>query len=320
MNHQRKNLIDKPAVKIGIVLGIIGILALMFLITILTIKTPMPILQNPESPYGYTLSNLHWILPTLSIFGLMAFLRQGPGNREAFLWTITVMPTIGFVLDIVFADRFFTFRNSGAVHGWSVSGFSFETLSFSAPIPIEEFVFYVSGHLYTLTAYVFAKDVWLSKYNSEMNRPASTGPYPIVAVACAGLGLIALGFGLKAAFGIPGSSPIPEYYLFIVVFGSMPFIALLPIVKRAVNWQALSWALLSVLLISVIWEVTLAVPYSWWGYRKEVMVGVFIKPWFDLPLEAVAVWLTVTFATVAVYEAIALLVSKRGTLPQDRRV
>jgi hypothetical protein len=34
------------------------------------------------------------------------------------------------------------------------------------------------------------------------------------------------------------------------------------------------------------------------------MMGIFINGWTDLPLEAVVVWLAVTYTSVIVYEAI----------------
>jgi hypothetical protein len=53
-----------------------------------------------------------------------------------------------------------------------------------------------------------------------------------------------------------------------------------------------------------VWEATLGVPYGWWSYNERMMIGIFIDGWTDLPLEAVFVWLAVTYTSVIVYETI----------------
>jgi hypothetical protein len=58
--------------------------------------------------------------------------------------------------------------------------------------------------------------------------------------------------------------------------------------------------------VSLLWEATLAIPYGWWGYQNEEMMGISILAWGGLPLEAVALWIAVTYATVIVFEVIKL--------------
>ena len=60
------------------------------------------------------------------------------------------------------------------------------------------------------------------------------------------------------------------------------------------------------LLVSTFWEATLAVPYGWWGYQDEQMMGLFIGAWAGLPIEAVVVWIAVTYATTIVYTVVTL--------------
>ena len=38
-------------------------------------------------------------------------------------------------------------------------------------------------------------------------------------------------------------------------------------------------ALLAWIFISLLWEVTLALPYHWWGFNHEAMAGLYIKAW-----------------------------------------
>ncbi|HXJ56806.1 MAG TPA: hypothetical protein VNU68_09090 [Verrucomicrobiae bacterium] len=56
----------------------------------------------------------------------------------------------------------------------------------------------------------------------------------------------------------------------------------------------------------ILWEVTLAFPFGWWGYRPASMMGLGIGAWRGLPSEAVCVWLAVSFTTVIVYEVIKI--------------
>jgi len=62
-----------------------------------------------------------------------------------------------------------------------------------------------------------------------------------------------------------------------------------------------------ILLVSMLWEATLALPYGWWNYQHHAMMGVFIGAWSQLPLEAVLVWLAVTYGTVIFFEVIKIL-------------
>jgi len=61
-----------------------------------------------------------------------------------------------------------------------------------------------------------------------------------------------------------------------------------------------------ILLISMFWEATLAVPYGWWGYQPQQMMGLFIGVWANLPIEAVLVWIAVTYGTMIVYEIVKI--------------
>jgi hypothetical protein len=49
---------------------------------------------------------------------------------------------------------------------------------------------------------------------------------------------------------------------------------------------------------------TLAIPYGWWNFRDEQMLGVRITAWGQLPIEEVCLWMAVTYATVIVYETV----------------
>jgi hypothetical protein len=58
------------------------------------------------------------------------------------------------------------------------------------------------------------------------------------------------------------------------------------------------------LLTSLLWEVTLALPYGWWNFQDKEMLGIRITAWSFLPIEEVFVWIAVTYASVIVYEIV----------------
>jgi hypothetical protein len=98
----------------------------------------------------------------------------------------------------------------------------------------------------------------------------------------------------------------PGYFTVLVAIGFVPALGLYPAVRSVINWRALGFTLFLMLLISLFWEVTLAIPFGWWGYQPNQMLGVPIRAWANLPLEAVGVWIAVTYATVIVYEVTKL--------------
>jgi hypothetical protein len=83
-----------------------------------------------------------------------------------------------------------------------------------------------------------------------------------------------------------------------------PSTVLLPAALPVINWRAFSLTLFVILLMSVLWEATLGVPYGWWGYQPAQMMGLSITAWNYLPIEAICVWIAVTYQTVIVYEVV----------------
>jgi hypothetical protein len=98
----------------------------------------------------------------------------------------------------------------------------------------------------------------------------------------------------------------PEYFTFLVLVAFVPAVSFFPTARRFINWRAFSLTLFFILLISLLWEATLAVPYQWWDYQPKQMIGLRIGAWAGLPIEAVCVWIAVTYATVTVFEIVKL--------------
>jgi len=63
--------------------------------------------------------------------------------------------------------------------------------------------------------------------------------------------------------------------------------------------------MLATVLISIIWEVTLALPRGYWDYQHGAMLGIFIGVWHDLPIEAITVWIFCTLV-IMFYEYVKI--------------
>ena len=98
----------------------------------------------------------------------------------------------------------------------------------------------------------------------------------------------------------------PWYFTYLTAVSIVPSAGFFHTAQPFINWRAFSFTFFLILLISLLWEVTLAMPYGWWGYRPATMMGLTIGAWRGLPFEAVCVWLAVSFTTVIIYEVIKI--------------
>jgi len=98
----------------------------------------------------------------------------------------------------------------------------------------------------------------------------------------------------------------PWYFIYLTAASLVPSLGFFKTAQPFINWRAFSFTFFLLLLISLLWEVTLALPFGWWGYRSQAMTGIYISAWHDLPIEAVLVWMAVTYTTVIVYEVIKI--------------
>jgi hypothetical protein len=273
-------------------------------ITLHRVRTPATIVlssANP-TPHGYTWSLLLFLFPIAVIGGWFLPQERLRIPKRAFGLTLALLVPVGFALDFFFANTFFTYRNPGAtlgIHAPAIGG----------AIPIEEYLFYFTGFLAVLLLYVWTGEFWLAAYavadpHSEakkIRRMLSFHPESLVA----GLALIAAAI-LYKKFLSPVPAGLPGYFIALAAGSTVPSIALFPAARNFVHWRALSLTLFMILLISLFWEATLAVPYGWWGYRPEQMMGLFIGAWAGLPIEAVLVWISVTYTTAIVYEVLKI--------------
>ena len=98
----------------------------------------------------------------------------------------------------------------------------------------------------------------------------------------------------------------PWYFVYLVCAALIPSAGFFKTAQRFINWRAFSFTFFLLLLISLLWEVTLALPYGWWGFRQEAMIGLNIGAWSNLPIEEPCVWMAVSFTTIIVYEVIKI--------------
>jgi Lycopene cyclase len=251
------------------------------------------------SPHGYTVSVLLFLTPIL-VIALWFLPQEGIKiEKKSFWWTIGLLFPIGAGLDFFFAQYFFVFPNHQAVLG-------IKAPALGAPVPIEEYVFYLAGFLCVLLLYIWLDEYWLSAYNVEsesaqrrqFRRLLKPHPESMILALLLVVGAITYKKHFSNTTGFPG------YFIFLALAALVPSSALLPSARPVINWRAFSLTAFFVLLVSLMWEATLAVPYGWWRFRDEQMLGVRITAWGDLPIEEVCLWMVVTYATVIVYETV----------------
>jgi hypothetical protein len=273
-------------------------------ITLNTVRDPavLQLVGSNPTPHGYTWSLLLFVMPILAISVWLVPKDDVTIPKRAFWRTILVLAPVGFGLDFFFARRLFTFSNAGATLGIGAP-------ALGNPVPIEEYAFYLSGFMAVLLLYVWMDEFWLAAYNvSDYGSEAKAIPrllqFHPTSVVVGGL-LLASGIAFKKIFS---ESPdgFPEYFSILILGGFVPAAGFFPTVRRFINWRAFSLTLFFVLLISLVWEATLGVPYGWWGYRPGPMLGLRIGAWSGLPIEAVCVWVAVTYGTVIVFEVVKI--------------
>lgn len=222
--------------------------------------------------------------------------------RKAFWRTIGVLTPLGFLLDLLFGNAFFIFPNKAATLGCNIP-------ALGGAIPIEEFVFYLTGFMLVLLSYIWCDEYWMAAYNVPDYPAAAKG---IPRIVCFHVASIVLGVLLIAAailyrkFLSGESDGFPWYFIYLVCASLIPSAGFFHTAQSFINWRAFSFTFFLLLLISLLWEVTLALPYGWWEYQPRALMGLHIGAWSGLPIEAVCVWLAVTFTTVITYEVIKI--------------
>jgi hypothetical protein len=313
MTGPRSHGLPSPAICAWIVVAMLAMIAIPAAITLCSVHQPAPLLpvnQN-STPHGYTWSLLLFIIPSAAIGGWFLPSEGLPIPRRAFYWTLAILVPLGCVLDFVFAQWFFSYPNRGATLG-------IDAPALGRPVPVEEYVFYLTGFLTVLLLYVWLGEFWLAAYNvidypgeaRKVRRLLQFHPTSLVLAAA----LIGAAWFYKNHLALSGERVgFPGYFTFLVAGAFLPAVSFFPVARRFINWRALSLTLFFMLLVSLLWEATLAVPYNWWNFQHPQMMGVFIGAWSYLPIEEVFVWIAVTYATAIVFEVVKVwLASERS--------
>ena len=313
MPAPRSHGLPSPTVCALIVVAMLAMIAIPAAITLQTVHVPappIPVDQN-STPYGYTVSLLLFIFPivVIAVWFLPSEGLHIP--QRAFWWTLVILVPLGCLLDLVFAQWFFDYPNAGATLG-------IHAFAFGKPVPVEEYVLYLTGFLADLLLYVWLGEFWLAAYNvpdypgeaRKMRRLLQFHPTSLILAVV----LIGAAWFYKKHFAAPEDQEgFPGYFTFLVAGALLPAVSFFPVARRFVNWRALSLTVFFMLLVSLVWEATLAVPYNWWNFQHRQMIGLFIGAWSRLPIEEVCVWIAVTYATVIVFEVVkVLLASERS--------
>src|SRR5438094_4598835 len=98
----------------------------------------------------------------------------------------------------------------------------------------------------------------------------------------------------------------PWYFIYLVCASIIPSAGFFHTAQSFINWRAFSFTFFLLLLISLLWEVTLALPYGWWEYRTGILMGLRIGAWSGRPIEAVCVWFAASFTAIITYEVLKI--------------
>jgi hypothetical protein len=278
-----------------------------------------------SSPLGYTFSLALFALPC-AVFGVWLWRsRQTPEQRHACLLTLILLIPLGFVLDLIFGRTFLTFPNPKATVGILIPGFDLASgwrglwgPGWQPFLPLEEFVFYALGFVAMLLAYVWGDEILFraNKVDDRQRTPRVFRGWKATLLfwMALGAGLFAIAWAIRRNVPSQNGPAFPGYFLFLLIGSIVPSLFCSRVAFQFINWRALTTSWLFILGISQFWEASLGVPYGWWGYVPDQMIGVFLKPHCDLPIEAVLVWTLGSWTTVIIYETIltALHAGRKG--------
>jgi hypothetical protein len=275
-----------------------------------TLSTVVGAVNAPDpSPYGYTYSLSLFIVPVIALGVWHLWHPQHHIHKRALIGAAGAIAVLGSLLDVAFGYHFLTFTDPGATLGIRLPAWNWGEMQWvPGYLPIEEFGFYLFGGFFVIGAYLWLDMNWLSFYDHDefgesakaQHRLVNLSPLSaLLLIVCVAAGLLYKSYGNH-----PYREGFPGYYIFLMAVGFIPTILFFPAVRKFVNWRAFAISYLLLLLISVVWEATLGVPYGWWGYKYDQMVGVTIRAWSGLPIEAVLLWLVVSWAAVIIYEVL----------------
>jgi len=301
-------------------LAVVALMAMLTLASTLAIirigvsQQPVDPTLNP-SPLGYTYSLALFIIPCV-VFGVWVW--RSPRTmqqRRACLFTLLLLIPLGFILDAFFGRTFLRFPNLNATLGILLPGYDLRTgwrgllgSGWEPFLPLEEFAFYGFGFSAMLLAYIWADEILFraNKVDDHQRTPRVFRGWKVTLLFWLAVGAVLFDMAWLIRRAIPSQSgaAFPGYFLFLLIASIVPSLFCSRVAFQFINWRALTIGWLLVLAISQFWEASLGVPYGWWAYEPDQMMGIFLKPHCDLPIEAVLVWTLGSWTTVILYETI----------------
>ena len=302
---------DARTREVKVLIGMALVLAIPTALTLMSITEPrLPVvipadpLRNP-SPHGYTWSLLLFVVPDIVLGWWVLAMHRGRREKMAFWLTVGILVPVWCLLDVFLGLTFFKFPNHGASVG-SFWGYTFDR-GWQQAIPVEEIGFYVFGFIAMLLVYIWSDEYLLLAYSpprpatpAGIRRMISFHPQSLLT----GVVLFGLAWLYKAYGPHAYHAGIPGYFLFIVLATIVPSLMFYRVAKPFINWRAVMITLFFILFVSLLWEAAIGVPYQWWDYHRDQMIGVFVGAFTGLPIEAVVVWAFATWTTVIIYETI----------------
>jgi hypothetical protein len=271
---------------------------------------------------GYTYS---LILPALPLLVLIWWYRRASKEDDgslrvlvrAVIWGSLLTALVFVLFDSLFASLLFTFPDPNAVLGVHFPGYKWDGACstiwqiyrpscYARSIPIEEIAFYLGGAAVLRGMYIWSSEDFLVRYTIEPSKYDSDAKkvkrllslnWRLLALM---LAILIVGVYAKRLLGSEG---YPVYLFLQVLIVGAPIVFLYTQVRPFINTRALLMVMVLQVLVSVIWEVTAAVPYGWWGYKPDGMIGTLVRPWSDLPIEACLFWIGVGWSATFVHEA-----------------
>jgi hypothetical protein len=287
-------------------------------------QQPVDPALNP-SPLGYTYSLALFVIPCV-VFSVWVWRSPRTGEqRRACVITLILLIPLGFILDIFLGRTFLRFPNHHATLGILIPAYDLRSgwrgllgAGWEPFLPVEEFAFYGLGFIAMLLAYIWADEILFraSKVDDGQRTPRVFRGWKATLLFWLVVGAVLFGIALLIRRAVPSQrgEAFPGYFLFLLIASIVPSLFCARVAFQFINWRALTIGWLFVLAISQFWEASLGVPYGWWAYEPDQMMGIFLKPHCDLPIEAVLVWTLGSWTTVIIYETIltALYAGRRG--------
>ena len=267
----------------------------------------------------YFKSLFFWLVPVIVLLPRLYHETDAGGRRRrAFWYTVAFIFLSGCFLDFILGQWILAFDQAQGVYIYRIP-------SWGQGVPIEEVFFYLLGGMAIVLVYFWADEYWMKAYNVRQrrwNQEIFGENYRLVQISRIGiavaLAMIVFGIIVKSWLG-HSAWPPPYYYTFLVLAALVPAVIIYRGVEKVVNWRAFSFTCLYVLVTSCIWEVTLGIARKWWWYQPPPAVMGWYIPAFGhsperpYPMEALLVWLVVSFDTILAYEFIkAVIHDKRS--------